>query len=177
MLFAWTPEMEAKIHIERSKMLVGSREYTAVHLRTAGAVGDSQVDERGNPLSNLLGALYCARELGHPTVIVATHPALRVAVSRGWFDRTFASGPSATQIAHAFLHGEEHHEQTFIELGVMSQAKCIIANRGGFAETARWLGGNTECVRWIGLPPNGKPPGAECFAEFAASIGASTSWV
>lgn len=64
----------------------------------------------------------------------------------------------------------------FVELGLLSQAKCLIANRGGFSDTARWLGGNTECVRFVGEAPWGKQPGKECFAELAESLGTTTSW-
>lgn len=112
MLFKWTPEMEAKIHLARSELLVGSRDYTAVHLRTAGAIGDSPVAERGNPLSNLLGALHCAHALAHPAVLVATHPAIRHAASSGWFDDRFLRGPQADRVAFTYVPGEDQHVNT-----------------------------------------------------------------
>lgn len=118
MLFRFTPDLQARIHLARSELLVGSRDYTAVHLRTAGAIGDSEVVERGNPLGNLLGALYCSHELGHPTVVIATHPAIRTAVAKGWFDHV--KGPETPRVAFTYENGAEQHTQT-----VRAEGRCV----------------------------------------------------
>ena len=145
--------------------------FTAIHMRTGGAKGEGTVLDRGHPLSNLLGAISCARRWPHDILMVATHPALRKAAHDGWLSRVH--GPRKSVISFSSAVGLDPHMPAFVEIVLMSRAACFVQVRGGLGDAARWLGNITRCVRFVGVE---REPGAECWTELAAELGASVSW-
>lgn len=155
----------------------GMTTYAAAHLRSGHLTGENNVIDPkvfGDPLENLLGSLYCMREMKMPHVIVASSRAIRAAARFNFFNN--ASGTRIVEAVHTQARvSENEHFSTFIELGVLARAKCLIMTRSGYARLAFFWGGQNDCVKWIGPsyiedqrygdPPDS--PQVECYKEFS----------
>ena len=99
---------------------------------------------------------------------------MRAAAHEGWFARVH--GPTMMDTVFTYEYGEDRHVSAFVELVLISRARCMVQVKGGFADAGRWLGNNTQCVRYVGEWATPYPPGKECWSELVDGIGASKSW-
>ena len=148
-------------------------EYVAVYLRSGGMI-DEEVLYRGNSFNNLLGLLYCAKLLERkstPILFIASDYRVRRIVNMSVFTNVVNINP--VKIHHTYSNDHVEGFNTFLELGLLSQANCLVLTRpSGFGDIARWLGGNFECVRYVAdtsaknfKSENGRNTSRECFEE------------
>jgi len=160
-----------------------SAEFSAAHLRGGMLTGEEHTigaETFGDPLNNLLGSLWCLRQWQLPQLIVASTRSIRAAARLGFFNHT--QGTRLVEAAHTKAPvSSDHHFQSFMEIGVLSRAKCLVITRSGYARIAFWMGGQTNCVRFVGVNLNYSstqqdfPDSVldnECYKDFSRHFGA-----
>lgn len=91
-----------------------------------------------------------------PLLLVSDNAALRLAVSGGRLWGVVGPPGGAVHTSRG-APGEEDVWRTWVELGMLARARCLVVSFSGFSNIARWWGGS-DCVRSVD----------ECVAELAA---------
>ena len=155
-LFKPTARLKHEISSELSRMGVADkRSYAAAHLRLGGQEGEDIVLDRADRFEAENAVLHCARRLAaahdlqtaSPVVLVTDNRILRFVIARGYLAGVV--GPSGVA-SHIVLGSHAHKAafKSFVELGVLGNAACLVKSRSGFSEVAAWWSG-TVCVTTV----------------------------
>eukprot|EP00879_Flechtneria_rotunda_P009176 GHRR01009606.1.p1 GENE.GHRR01009606.1~~GHRR01009606.1.p1 ORF type:complete len:229 (+),score=42.96 GHRR01009606.1:840-1526(+) len=135
--------------------------YVAMHLRLGGLEHENKLpDERGSgqgPLHDVIEGLRCARKLGDqtgvntseiPVLLITDNHELRSFIVEGGLANVVT--PNLKPAHMARLNKEQLQSRdpilsTYIDLGLLANAHCIVYGRSGFVNTAWMLGGGKPC--------------------------------
>lgn len=174
-LFRVSPRLKASID-EVHAQLFGGQPFVAAHLRDS-IVGTEELEwqHSGDHLHNLIGAMFCMRhwsgEWHVPMMVATSHRGVRKAIHDGFF------GTDVKALGIEAIHtkspgGADRHFATFVELGMLARAMCLVRTTSGFGDVARWLGGQIGCTRHVGgeqafvnIPPS-RINSRDCYEEF-----------
>jgi hypothetical protein len=128
-----------------------SMPYAAVHLRMGMFEGEMKTIERFKQVDGLVTVLSCAKDLAAshgitaPVLLLTDNYMLRELVSTGMFQGFVTTPYPAIHVQNKA--SEEVNElammTTFLDLGMLASAKCLIGSTSGFTSVARLWGRHT----------------------------------
>ena len=169
-LFKENPSLTTAVDKAHNQLFNGS-DFVAAHVRSGGFHGEEDTLGFGDVTSSLLGALYCLKQWKLPILLVSGNRLIRKATLQNYLTNEVKA--LDVHVVHTKAHvTAADHMSTFVEIGMMARATCFVRTRSGFSDIARWLGGNTKCIRYVGTgdrAPVGNVTTKECADEFKES--------
>jgi len=180
LLYTPSPMLRVKVAAQLMRMYgTPSPKYVAAHLRLGGMQGElsKHVDEandqlllsKANDFVSQHAVHLCALDLknnvtvngrGHvgegmpPALLVTDNAVLRHAAHSRLLSGMVGPGHYAVHLSRG-VPSEADQWNTYIELGLLARATCLIRSDSGFSNIAMWWGGAT-CVKHVN----------DCIGEF-----------
>lgn len=144
------------------------RGFAAAHLRLGHLNGETQAINRfkgtaaRDPLSGVLRTVSCGVELADSSgvvrndtalLLITDHASLRAFSQKAKLANVVAPTYQSSHIGTAprlpSSSDTEQHYSTFVDLALLSKAKCIIQSESGYSHMGWLLGGGTNCTMTV----------------------------